>query len=95
MVGLSIVLEGEQSSSNNSTAGFLKQVMVNKASAAAARVVMTSHFSSSSYVIPHLSSPRHSVHFPSRPPVFLDVCFLCKNDLLPGKDIYMYKSVFF
>ncbi|KAK7387918.1 hypothetical protein VNO78_22716 [Psophocarpus tetragonolobus] len=27
-----------------------------------------------------------------QPPTFLDLCFLCGNRLLPGKDIYMYKG---
>lgn len=43
------------------------------------------------------SSPYTTSSVPSRwnPPAtatFLDECFLCKQKLLPGKDIYMYKG---
>ncbi|GMI70294.1 hypothetical protein HRI_000698700 [Hibiscus trionum] len=32
------------------------------------------------------------LNHPSSLPSFLEHCFLCKQKLLPGKDIYMYKG---
>ncbi|XP_019434113.1 PREDICTED: uncharacterized protein LOC109340821 isoform X3 [Lupinus angustifolius] len=31
-------------------------------------------------------------YYPFQEPTFLDLCFLCRKRLLPGKDIYMYKG---
>lgn len=37
--------------------------------------------------LPHSPSSYNNFQYP----VFLQQCFLCKQTLLPGKDIYMYK----
>ncbi|XP_068331817.1 FCS-Like Zinc finger 15-like [Pyrus communis] len=99
MVGLSIVLEGGQKGS-----GVSKNVpqVINKAT----MIVINKPSSSSSFsFLPSPSSPSQithtSFHFSSHSsvspssfgqPTFLDQCFLCKQKLLPGKDIYMYKG---
>ncbi|KAF8394593.1 hypothetical protein HHK36_020807 [Tetracentron sinense] len=38
------------------------------------------------------SSPSWSSSSPVPEITFLDACFLCRQRLLPGKDIYMYKG---
>ncbi|CAI8590117.1 unnamed protein product [Vicia faba] len=38
------------------------------------------------------SSSHHESHFQERHTTFLELCFLCRKRLLPGKDIYMYKG---
>lgn len=78
MVGLSIVLE------NQKHGGFNKKSpqVINKAT------MIINHkpsFSSSS------SSDTANSHSTFPVPTFLQHCFLCKQTLLPGKDIYMYK----
>ncbi|CAN6548242.1 hypothetical protein ACFX13_022220 [Malus domestica] len=99
MVGLSIVLEEGQKGS-----GVSKKIpqVINKAT----MVVINKPFSSSSSsssLLPSPSSPSQITHksfnfssHSSSPsfgqPSFLDQCFLCKQKLLPGKDIYMYKG---
>ena len=45
--------------------------------------------SSSSSSAVSLNSHQHSSPFQN--PTFLELCFLCRKKLLPGKDIYMYK----
>ncbi|KAL4386792.1 hypothetical protein GQ457_09G023870 [Hibiscus cannabinus] len=37
-------------------------------------------------------SSSSQLNHPTSPPSFLQHCFLCKQKLLPGKDIYMYKG---
>lgn len=93
MVGLSVVLEGQRSGSSSVHSKKSPQV-INKATmsmvingAAPPSPTPTSSSSSSSSFCRRNSLP-FSV-FPA--PAFLDQCFLCKNKLLPGKDIYMYK----
>ncbi|XP_068327977.1 FCS-Like Zinc finger 15-like [Pyrus communis] len=92
MVGLSIVLEEGQKGS-----GVNKKIpqVINKAT----MVVINKPFSSSSSSSPsqithksfNFSSHSSSPSFFGQPS-FLDQCFLCKQKLLPGKDIYMYKG---
>ncbi|KAF8011154.1 hypothetical protein BT93_J1697 [Corymbia citriodora subsp. variegata] len=90
MVGLSVVLEGRNSGSTSVQNKKSPQV-VNKATMSmvlnGAAPPSPSPTSSSS--LSRRSSQPFSV-FPA--PAFLDQCFLCKNKLLPGKDIYMYKG---
>lgn len=87
MVGLSVVLEGYHNTMNNNnkdistiTSGSNWQIL-NKAS------MFIKPTSPST--IP--SSP-FSQRNPPAPSGFLDLCFLCKQKLLPDKDIYMYKG---
>ncbi|KAI6693026.1 hypothetical protein NL676_020736 [Syzygium grande] len=92
MVGLSVVLEGQRSGSSSVHSKKSPQV-INKATMSmvingAAPPSPTPTSSSSSSFCRRNSLP-FSV-FPA--PAFLDQCFLCKNKLLPGKDIYMYKG---
>ncbi|KAG6756955.1 hypothetical protein POTOM_037254 [Populus tomentosa] len=76
MVGLSIVLETPES-------GSTLQV-INK---------VTMMINSKPTSPPGLSSSRNrSPRFSFPVPTFLDQCFFCGQKLLPGKDIYMYKS---
>ncbi|KAK6803646.1 hypothetical protein RDI58_001430 [Solanum bulbocastanum] len=80
MVGLSVVLEGYNNKDINTTTSTWQ--ILNKAS-----MVLMKPASPSS--IP--SSPFSSRKSPAASG-FLDSCFLCKQKLLPGKDIYMYKG---
>ncbi|XP_048440417.1 FCS-Like Zinc finger 15-like [Pyrus x bretschneideri] len=93
MVGLSIVLEEGQKGS-----GVNKKIpqVINKAT----MVVINKPFSSSSSSSSPSQITHKSFNFSSHSsspsffgqPSFLDQCFLCKQKLLPGKDIYMYKG---
>ncbi|XP_021806186.1 uncharacterized protein LOC110750206 [Prunus avium] len=91
MVGLSIVLEGQKRSG-----GVGKNIpqVINKTT-----MVVINKPSSSSSCLPSPSNPSKShknlLFSPQTPflaPTFLDQCFLCRQKLLPGKDIYMYKG---
>ncbi|CAK8531675.1 unnamed protein product [Lathyrus sativus] len=39
-----------------------------------------------------LNSFNKQSHFQEQQTTFLELCFLCRKRLLPGKDIYMYKG---
>ncbi|XP_057957702.1 FCS-Like Zinc finger 6 [Malania oleifera] len=100
MAGLGVVLEGQKSG----TVGRETQTpqVINKTS------VMSNYnrpFPSSSpsppspfSFFPYASSPSVNQMMPAATTMslpgnnFLDECFLCKQKLLPGKDIYMYKG---
>ncbi|KAL2341780.1 hypothetical protein Fmac_009720 [Flemingia macrophylla] len=77
MVGLSVVLEAQKSSSvsNKKT-----PQVINK----------TTMLSTINKHSPSASTNNNVSPF--QEPTFLDQCFLCKKRLLPGKDIYMYKG---
>ncbi|KAL9410282.1 hypothetical protein AB3S75_044112 [Citrus x aurantiifolia] len=79
MVGLSIVLE------NQKHGGFNKKSpqVINKATMIINNKPSFSSASSSDAANSHSTFPV---------PTFLQHCFLCKQTLLPGKDIYMYKG---
>ncbi|KAL5541886.1 hypothetical protein UlMin_009596 [Ulmus minor] len=80
MVGLSIVLEGQKS-------GFSKKInpqVINKTTMIVNKPSCSSDFS--------LYNKNFSSVSPVLAPTFLDQCFLCRQKLLPGKDIYMYKG---
>ncbi|KAK3017974.1 hypothetical protein RJ639_002731 [Escallonia herrerae] len=84
MVGLSIVLEAQKGSTSVSRR--TPQLVLNK-------VLLTRTIKSPS--APNSkSSPSSTGRTVDPPPAtaFLDCCFLCKQKLLPGKDIYMYKG---
>uniref|UniRef100_A0A5B6YNK1 FLZ-type domain-containing protein n=1 Tax=Davidia involucrata TaxID=16924 RepID=A0A5B6YNK1_DAVIN len=92
MVGLSIVLEVQKGINEKTTQTRVVKV-INK-------VTMMKPSPSSSPPHPH---PHPLPPFPpscqwnspssARPATsFLEQCFLCKQKLLPGKDIYMYKG---
>ncbi|XP_048129643.1 FCS-Like Zinc finger 15 [Rhodamnia argentea] len=92
MVGLSVVLEGQKSGSSSSVHSKKSPQVINKATMS----VVINGSSSSPSPKPTSSSPfsrRNSQPFSAFPALaFLDQCYLCKNKLLPGKDIYMYKG---
>ncbi|CBI22980.3 hypothetical protein AAG906_027818 [Vitis piasezkii] len=76
MVGLSIVLEAQKGINKKTPQVINKITMMTKPT-------------------PFPSPPaRWNSHSPLLPAAttFLDECFLCKQKLLPGKDIYMYKG---
>ncbi|KAK6254474.1 Zf-FLZ domain - like 7 [Theobroma cacao] len=81
MVGLSVVLENQKSGSNIISK---KTMLINRNSSSSG-----SKACSSSCVL--LSARTNSqLNYPV--PAFLEQCYLCKQKLLPGKDIYMYKG---
>ncbi|XP_049389553.1 FCS-Like Zinc finger 15 [Solanum stenotomum] len=80
MVGLSVVLEGYNNKDINTTTSTWQ--ILNKASMVLMKPTSPSSIPSSPF------SPRKSPAASG----FLDSCFLCKQKLLPGKDIYMYKG---
>ncbi|KAK3417971.1 FCS-Like Zinc finger 15 [Eucalyptus grandis] len=91
MVGLSVVLEGQNSGSSSVHSKKSPQV-INKATMSmvingAAPPSPTPTSSTSSF------SRRSSLPSSAFPALaFLDQCFLCKKKLSQGKDIYMYKG---
>ncbi|XP_019434112.1 PREDICTED: uncharacterized protein LOC109340821 isoform X2 [Lupinus angustifolius] len=78
MVGLSIVLEAQKVS--NSSISKKSPQVINKTMMLSN---MTKHSPSSAVSLNYL-------YYPFQEPTFLDLCFLCRKRLLPGKDIYMY-----
>ncbi|KAF5738729.1 hypothetical protein HS088_TW13G01630 [Tripterygium wilfordii] len=85
MVGLSIVLEAQKGVINHNNKK-IPQV-INKTTMIINNKNKPSSSSSSSSTSKRLSQ---SSSFPV--PTFLEHCFLCRQKLLPGKDIYMYKG---
>ncbi|KAL6188558.1 hypothetical protein ACLB2K_039950 [Fragaria x ananassa] len=83
MVGLSVVLEGQKGSSATATTS-----VINKAT----MMINTNTKPFSPSALPYY--PRVYNNYPYLPPNpnFLDKCFLCKQKLWLGKDIYMYKG---
>ncbi|XP_055815211.1 FCS-Like Zinc finger 15 [Solanum dulcamara] len=86
MVGLSVVLEGynDKDNINTITPGVSNSTwhILNKASMVLMKPPSPPSIPSSPFS--RRKSPATSG--------FLDSCFLCKQKLLPGKDIYMYKG---
>ncbi|XWS14104.1 hypothetical protein CRYUN_Cryun36dG0094400 [Craigia yunnanensis] len=91
MVGLSVVLENQKSGScniiNKKTPQVLSKttMLINRNSSSNSSKVSSS---SSCFLL----SPRVNSQLNYPVPAFLEQCFLCKQKLLPGKDIYMYKG---
>ncbi|KAK3189432.1 hypothetical protein Dsin_028993 [Dipteronia sinensis] len=81
MVGLSIVLES-QKHGGGCGVNFKSPQVISKAT-----MILNNHHHKHSSSSP---SPPSTTTFPV--PIFLQQCFLCKQTLLPGKDIYMYKG---
>ncbi|CAK9328975.1 unnamed protein product [Citrullus colocynthis] len=79
MVGLSVILESNQGDFCKNSSQ-----VISKSSVVLMNNLSTSSSSSSS------SKNKHS--FLQTPSFRLDYCFLCKQKLLPGNDIYMYKG---
>ncbi|KAF9605450.1 hypothetical protein IFM89_017469 [Coptis chinensis] len=77
MVGLSILLEAHKKSSSRVTKS--PQVINKTITIKPSRPSLTPSLTS------YPSSPLPAI-------TFLESCFLCKQRLLPGKDIYMYKG---
>ncbi|XP_043711711.1 FCS-Like Zinc finger 15 [Telopea speciosissima] len=78
MVGLSILLEAQKNTGQGS--------VINKVTMIKTSPPLTNSLSA--------TSTPSSLYSPSPLPAitFLDSCFLCKQRLLPGQDIYMYKG---
>ncbi|XP_057757920.1 FCS-Like Zinc finger 15-like [Arachis stenosperma] len=78
MVGLSVVLESHKGSG-----------VINKTT-----MMMLSNTTNfpppSSSLNNNINNYSHNTIFLN--PTFLELCFLCRKKLLPGKDIYMYKG---
>ncbi|MBA0664832.1 hypothetical protein Goklo_004779 [Gossypium klotzschianum] len=85
MVGLSVVLENQKSGNRNIFSKKTPQLI----SKTTMLINTSSKVSSSSSSSSSLSPPTTTSH---TVPSFLEQCFLCKQKLLPGKDIYMYKG---
>ncbi|GAA0186275.1 hypothetical protein LIER_33563 [Lithospermum erythrorhizon] len=85
MVGLSVVLEGSMSSTTSNINSTSSQVL-NKTS------MMKTSPTSPTPSSPNPFSKRGTSLSTSDWSGFLYHCFLCKEKLLPGKDIYMYKG---
>ncbi|PIA61323.1 hypothetical protein AQUCO_00300693v1 [Aquilegia coerulea] len=85
MVGLSILLEAHQkrSSTVTTTTTSTKNPQVINKTISIKPSLPSSSSSSSPPLYPSSLLPSLS---------FLDSCFLCKQRILPGKDIYMYKG---
>ncbi|CAN4106248.1 unnamed protein product [Withania somnifera] len=80
MVGLSVVLEGCNNKNISTITGGSSWQILNKAS----MVVKPTSPTTASSPLTRRKSPAACG--------FLDSCFLCKQKLLPDKDIYMYKG---
>ncbi|XP_057417908.1 FCS-Like Zinc finger 15-like [Lotus japonicus] len=96
MVGLSVVLEphnnhnhkGTTSTSTSKTTNMFGS-SINKPSPSPSPSPVSPP-SSTVFFASSTTTTHHTTLF--QPPTFLDQCFLCRNKLLPGKDIYMYKG---
>ncbi|KAI9196592.1 hypothetical protein LWI28_025280 [Acer negundo] len=88
MVGLSIVLENQKHGDDYDGNYFNKSPQV----ISKATMILNNHHQQRHHHKPSSSppSPPPTKTFPV--PMFLQQCFLCKQTLLPGKDIYMYKG---
>ncbi|KAG4157312.1 hypothetical protein ERO13_D02G055400v2 [Gossypium hirsutum] len=80
MVGLSVILENQKSGRNINIISKKSPQVISKTS-------MLINTSSSSSKVSFVQSELNYVA-----PAFLEQCFLCKQKLLPAKDIYMYKG---
>ncbi|XVF38744.1 hypothetical protein REPUB_Repub20aG0128000 [Reevesia pubescens] len=84
MVGLSVVLENQKSCNNSNIISKKNPQVLSKTSMLINSKTKLISSSSSSATNSQLNYPTV--------PSFLEQCFLCKQKLLPGKDIYMYKG---
>ncbi|KAK5840710.1 hypothetical protein E1A91_A02G057300v1 [Gossypium mustelinum] len=80
MVGLSVILENQKSGSNSNIISKKSPQVISKTSMLINTTTTTSKVS---FVKSELN---YGV------PAFLEQCYLCKQKLLPAKDIYMYKG---
>ncbi|TYI92396.1 hypothetical protein E1A91_D02G067600v1 [Gossypium mustelinum] len=80
MVGLSVILENQKSGRNINIISKKSPQVISKTS-------MLINTSSSSSKVSFVQSELNY-----GAPAFLEQCFLCKQKLLPAKDIYMYKG---
>ncbi|XP_022761228.1 uncharacterized protein LOC111307474 [Durio zibethinus] len=88
MVGLSVVLENQKSDNNNINSKKTPQVISKTSMAINSNSSKVSSLSSSCFLFSHTTNSQ--LNYPVT--AFLEQCFLCKQKLLPGKDIYMYKG---
>ncbi|KAK0607807.1 hypothetical protein LWI29_020864 [Acer saccharum] len=87
MVGLSIVLENQKHGGDYGGNYFNKSPQVISKATMILNNNQQRRYHKPSFTPP---SPPSTTTFPV--PIFLQQCFLCKQTLLPGKDIYMYKG---
>ncbi|KAB2092788.1 hypothetical protein ES319_A02G054000v1 [Gossypium barbadense] len=80
MVGLSVILENQKSGNNSNIISKKSPQVISKTSMLINTTTTTSKVS---FVKSELN---YGV------PAFLEQCYLCKQKLLPAKDIYMYKG---
>ncbi|GAA0185337.1 hypothetical protein LIER_32625 [Lithospermum erythrorhizon] len=83
MVGLSVILEGSSCTMRNQSC---TSQVVNKAS-----MIIQSSPTSPTPSSPNPFSRKNKQGFGNAHVGFLHHCFLCKQNLMPGKDIFMYK----
>ncbi|KAG8499597.1 hypothetical protein CXB51_006206 [Gossypium anomalum] len=81
MVGLSIILENQKSGSNSNIISKKSPQVISKTS-----MLINTTTTTTSKVSFVESELNYGV------PAFLEQCYLCKQKLLPAKDIYMYKG---
>ncbi|KAI5650822.1 hypothetical protein M9H77_36827 [Catharanthus roseus] len=91
MVGLSVVLEGQKELPKKSPQVIRKATinMIKSPSPVSSSSSSSSSSSNNNNNNPFSRRNYFSTDFKGG---FLDFCFLCKQKLLPGKDIYMYKG---
>lgn len=77
MVGLSVVLESQKSGIPISKNNKKTPQVINKT------MMLNNIIKQQPF--------HHESHFQEHHTTFLELCFLCRERLLPGKDIYMYK----
>lgn len=89
MVGLSVVLEGQNGGTSTTSAGVSKKIpqVINKAT----MVINSNTKLFSPSALPYYPKNCNNPPYLPTNPNFLDKCFLCNQKLLLGKDIYMYK----
>ncbi|KAM7463096.1 hypothetical protein LguiA_031217 [Lonicera macranthoides] len=94
MVGLSVILEEDQSREGSSSVGKKASQVINKVTINIKSPKSSSSSSSSSTTTTcsSTSSCSSSHPTPTTTTSFLDYCFLCRQKLLLGNDIYMYQG---
>ncbi|KAG4210464.1 hypothetical protein ERO13_A02G050300v2 [Gossypium hirsutum] len=80
MVGLSVILENQKSGNNSNIISKKSPQVISKTSMLINTTTTTSK----------VSFVKSELNY--RVPAFLEQCYLCKQKLLPAKDIYMYKG---
>ncbi|XVF66196.1 hypothetical protein PTKIN_Ptkin10aG0016100 [Pterospermum kingtungense] len=84
MVGLSVLLENQKSGNSSN------KIFRNKTPQVVSKTTMLINNNSSTGSNSKGCCSDQLMNYPV--PSFLEQCFLCKQKLLPGKDIYMYRG---